>query len=132
MHTDALDEPLIAGIADRLRGVLQHRPAFCAAIANEIGIPTSQIDQLFHCEHELIDAELLIDVIAIVVQDDAIDPHWLLTGEYDLDTHRAALALVEDNSTVRATRSELRSLVCREWTKQQISAMPPLQFRRAS
>lgn len=132
MHTKAQDESLIAGVADRLRRVLEHRPGFCASIAQELGIASSQIKGLCFGRDRRIDEGLVIDLVAIVVRDDAIDPHWLLTGEYDLDTHRAALALVENGLTRHRARCELRCFVNREWTKQQASTIAPLELSRAS
>ena len=32
-----------------------------------------------------------LDALAAIVNHYGVDPHWLLTGEYDLHTHRAAL-----------------------------------------
>ena len=51
----------------------------------------------------LVDTSFLIDLVAALVQDCAIDPKWLLTGEYDGAAHRRALLLGEDRS-IRGTR----------------------------
>ena len=54
--------------------------------------------QLVENRDGVIDAPLLLDVVAALVREFAIDPHWLLRGSYDESVHREALMLRKDNS----------------------------------
>ena len=49
-----------------------------------------------------IDRWFLIDVLAALVSELAIDPQWLITGQYDSTIHRRALSLGEDPSAAGA------------------------------
>ncbi|HEY2379217.1 MAG TPA: hypothetical protein VGH98_24765 [Gemmatimonadaceae bacterium] len=51
----------------------------------------------------------MLDVVAAVVQEYAVDPMWLLTGQYDGAAHRNALLLGEDRG--KPGRQILRDMV---------------------
>jgi hypothetical protein len=135
METSA-NEPTISAIADRLRTVFVNRPGghehTLSQLGEELGAPVARIQALLRDRNALIDPVLLIDLVAVAVRDDAVDPHWLLTGDYDLDTHHCALALVEEQGSRSVVDSALRTFVTREWTSLQMSLTPPLQFSRAT
>lgn len=136
MLTYCGNEPFIADIADRLRGLLMggthpHDSKLNRA-AQELGVSASQIEALLNDRPALIDVGLLIDLVVVVVRDQAVDPRWLLTGEYDVATHQAALAVAEETSSRSAVESEIRSIVRHQWRLQQERLTPDLQFSFAS
>jgi hypothetical protein len=132
METSTENEPTIAAIADRLRSVLLRRPSGNAdkmsQAGEELGVSFSQIEDLLHRRDKLFDPGLLVDLVAIVVRDDAVDPTWLLTGGYDRETHQGALALAEENGGRPLRDSALRSFVNQQWGALRNSLRAPLQF----
>lgn len=76
------------GIAARLRGLLAGQDSGdLAATAKRLGVEElslrMSIDEL--------SPHPTVDVLAAVVHEYAVDPSWLLTGNYSASTHRAAL-----------------------------------------
>jgi len=53
-----------------------------------------------------IDTRFLIDALAALVRELAVDPQWLITGQYDSTTHSRALSLGEDRSAAGARALE--------------------------
>lgn len=45
---------------------------------------------------------MLIDVVTAFVNEFAVDPEWLLTGDYNATTHREALMIGEDRTPAGA------------------------------
>jgi len=47
-----------------------------------------------------------VEVVAAFVREFAVDPQWILTGQYDANTHRQSLLIGEDGTAigVRALR----------------------------
>jgi len=82
------------GIAARIRGLIGGQDAgdveVCARRlgVDEVGLRMS-IDDLA--------PNPTVDVIGAIVLTYAVDPHWLLTGDYDSSTHRTSL---EDSQSV--------------------------------
>jgi hypothetical protein len=49
------------------------------------------LQRLLNDRERAIDTGILIDVVAALVREFAVDPQWLLTGQYDSATHCASL-----------------------------------------
>lgn len=60
------------------------------------------------------------ETIAAMVRVYGVDPHWLVTGEYDARVHRAAMEIAEKGSA-----EELEKLLRRELTSLTSSQEPP-------
>jgi hypothetical protein len=60
-----------------------------------------------------LDIGSIIDLIAAVVREFAVDPRWLLTGKYDGAVHRRALLLGENRTP--AGERELREFVEKQY-----------------
>jgi hypothetical protein len=114
------NEPLINAIADRIRAVLSRQsPAMRDALACELDVSPNDLRRLIDDRDGTIDPGFLIDAIAALVRECAVDPQWLLTGEYDSTTHCQALLLREDpgqatnalREFVRARYLELRQRI---------------------
>ena len=132
METSIQNEPTIAAIADRLRSVLLKRSCTNAdslsRLGEELGVSVARVDELLHERDLLIDPGLLVDLVAIVVRDEAVDPSWLLTGAYDRGTHQGALVLAEENPGSSLRDSALRTFVNQQWRSLRNSQRAPLQF----
>jgi len=74
-----------------------------------------------------IDAWFVVDVVAAFVREFAVDPQWLLTGNYDGVIHRHALILGEDHSAVgaRTLREFIRQQYERHRNGVQFPSGPP-------
>jgi len=135
METRTENEPSIAAIADRLRSVLLTRPVARAErlsqLGDELGVSVAQVEELLHHQDKLIDPALLVDLVAAVVRDEAVDPSWLLTGDYDYAIHKGALALAEETMGSPLAGSALRTFVSEQWRSLRASWETPLQFSRA-
>jgi len=79
----------------------------------------------------VIDFNFLIDVLAAFVREFAVDPLWLLIGQYDATTHREALLLGEDQSTAgaRSLREFVRRLYDKLRSSVDFSTMAPRALR---
>lgn len=75
-------------IAARLRGILAGQDfGVIEVTARRLGV--SEVSLRLSIDD--VDPYPTIDIIVAVVRHYAIDPTWLLTGEYDATTHRAAI-----------------------------------------
>jgi hypothetical protein len=111
-----LNDPFVEAIAKRARSVIARHPASClSAIAETLSLPPDTLQRFVDGRDRVIDTSLLIDVIAALVQECAIDPKWLLTGDCDGAMHRRALVLGEDRS--RAGTRALREFVYGEYRR---------------
>ena len=63
-----------------------------------------------------IDTAFLIDVLGAFVRILALDPHWLLTGEYDANSHRRVLELIE-------ARGHAAERVVRQWLVEHVQRL---------
>jgi hypothetical protein len=68
------------------------------AFANTLAVSPAGFRAFISEQDPVIDALFLIDVVAAFVREFAVDPRWLLIGQYDARTHREALLLGEDQS----------------------------------
>ncbi len=75
-----------------------------------------------------IDIGVLIDVVAALVREFAVDPQWLLTGQYDSAIHRQALQLGEErtNESYGAVRDLVRDQFQR--LRESFRLLPPPPF----
>jgi hypothetical protein len=91
-----VNDPFIQAIAGRVRSVLADEPqqSIDLLVATLRASPDA-VRSLVEGS-STIDVALLIDVVAALVRGFAIDPQWLLTGQYDPTVHRRALLLAED------------------------------------
>ena len=84
-------------IMERIRAVLSRQPGHSVRVAaDSLNIPAIDLARLLDKRDRVADRDLMIDVIAALVHEAAIDAHWLLTGEYDGAMHRQALLLGEE------------------------------------
>lgn len=116
MQFSFLNDPVVEAIAKRARSVVARQPGSCLdAVAETLRVPRESLTRLLDPRERVIDTSLLIDVVAALVREFAIDPKWLLTGEYDGAVHRHALMLGEDRSS-RGIRA-IRELVYDEYRR---------------
>lgn len=94
------NDPLIVSIAERVRAVVrraQHQGV--DALAPTLSLDREALRALVEETESAIDAAFLIDAVAALVREWAVDPHWLLTGNYSGSLHREALLLGEDRTS---------------------------------
>lgn len=97
------NEPFIDSIVGRIRDVIARQSVESLdAFAATLLIAPADFRALINDRENVIDALFLIDVVAAFVQEFAIDPEWLLTGEYNATTHREALTLAESRTPAGA------------------------------
>jgi plasmid maintenance system antidote protein VapI len=103
-----VNDPLISGIMDRIRSLLVHEPAQTLdVLAATLHLERDAFQKLVNDRESIVDAALLIDVIAALVREFGVDPEWLLTGRYNVSIHREALALGADRSEDGARAMQL-------------------------
>jgi hypothetical protein len=94
-----LNEPFTDAIAERLRDVLPQQPGHALNdLASMLILPPDAFRHLVEDKAAQIDTSFLIDVVAAFVREFAVDPQWLLVGQYDSTTHRSALKLGENRT----------------------------------
>jgi hypothetical protein len=100
-------------IAARLRGLLsgQGEPQ---ALAARLRVDETALRMSI----DLVSPYPTLDVIAAVVREYAVDPNWLITGEYDSGSHRAA---------IEAATAEMPAVV--NGVVQRITNTPPHNLR---
>ncbi len=87
-------------VAARLRGLLSGQDAgVVGGTASRLGV--SEVALRMSVDET--DPHPTFEVLKAVVRDYAVDPTWLVKGEYDADTHRRAL---EDDATIARVLSE--------------------------
>lgn len=88
----------VVAITKRIRAVVSRQSGhdLCVA-ADSLRLPALDLARLLDAP-ALADQALMIDVITALAYEAAIDPQWLLTGEYDGALHRHVLTLGEDRS----------------------------------
>ena len=106
------NDPYIEAIAQRVRAVVRQPGHALDVVARSLDVPFPEFRRLIEAPDRAIDTAFLIDVLGALVRVFALDPKWLLTGEYDPGMHRRALALTEANPHV-AERT------VREWVREQ-------------
>lgn len=79
------------------------------AAAAKLCVPADDLRVLIDGPRSSVGLEFTLDVVAALVHEYAIDPKWLLTGQYDGGMHREALMLGEDRS--REGRQRVRDFV---------------------
>lgn len=92
-----LNDPFIEAIAERIRAVVGRQPFTVTVLARILDVSPDALSRLIEPQR-VIDPALVTDVVAALVGEFAVDPHWLLTGEYDGAVHRHALLLGEDRT----------------------------------
>ena len=104
------DAPFIEAVADRIRAVVCREPRHTLdATADRLCVSVEELRTLLVDNARHADLRVVLDVAAALVHEYAIDPKWLLTGQYDGTMHRQALILGEDRS--RVGREKVRELV---------------------
>ena len=110
------DDFEIESIIERIRAVVLRQPGHNVRVAADtLHIPATDLARLLDKGDRVRDRALVIDVIAALVHEAAVDPHWLLTGEYDGAMHRQVLLLGEDRSA--KGRSVVRDLVEQQYRR---------------
>ena len=107
-----INDPYIEAIAQRVRTVVRQPGHDLDHVAQSLAVPAPELRRLVEAPDRAIDSAFLIDVLGALVRVFALDPKWLLTGEYDAGAHRRALELTEANPQV-AERT------VREWVREQ-------------
>ncbi|MFL5612411.1 MAG: hypothetical protein ACJ796_01970 [Gemmatimonadaceae bacterium] len=105
------NDPIIEAIAERVRAVLARQPGHTPDdVASMLHLEPDALRRLVEQREDTLDTAFLIETVAAVVREFAVDPQWLLTGEYDGNAHRHALALGQDRSNEghRALRDFVR------------------------
>jgi hypothetical protein len=107
-----VNDPFIQAIVERIRAVVSRQSADALeAFAKTLGVSPTGFRAFIGEQDHVIDVLFLIDVVAAFARELAVDPQWLLIGQYDATTHREALLLGEDRSTAGA--GSLREFVHR-------------------
>jgi hypothetical protein len=89
----------IEAIAERVRGVLSRQPdRSLDELASILHVSSDGLRLLIEEREHTIDAAFLVETVAALVREFAVDPQWLLTGRYDANAHRRALTLGEDRT----------------------------------
>jgi hypothetical protein len=107
-----LNDPYIEAIAQRVRTVVRQPGYALDVLARTLDLPYPELRRLIEEPDRMIDTPFLLDALSALVRVFALDPKWLLTGEYDAAVHRRALELTEANPRV-AERT------VREWLREQ-------------
>jgi hypothetical protein len=93
-------------IAERIRGIIGGQDAgIIEATARRLSVSEVAL-RMSVDEHE---PHPTIEVIAAVVREHGVDPSWLISGQYDSATHRAALG-----EEAALSRAELVRLVANQ------------------
>lgn len=79
------------------------------AVADRLCVHADDLRLLIDEKSAGVSLEFTLDVVAALVHEYAIDPNWLLTGQYEGAKHRHALMLGEDRT--RTGRQSIRDLV---------------------
>lgn len=115
-------EPRETGsVRERIRAVVARQSGhnLCAA-AEYLNLPALDLARLLDCA-DVPDRAFLIDAITALAYDAGVDPHWLLTGQYDGAMHRHVLLLGEDR-TARG-RAAVRNFVDQQFRRLRREAM---------
>jgi hypothetical protein len=122
------NDPFIEAVAERLRAVIARQPGYhLDEIASILRVSRDALQHLLNDRERAIDTGILIDVVAALVREFAVDPQWLLTGQYDSATHRQALLLGEEhtNDSCHAVREFVREQFQRLRESLRFQAPPP-------
>jgi hypothetical protein len=85
---------------------LVRQPGFRApSFAESAGVTELELSAVLSAERTFADPLTLIDVIVEVVRQYGVDANWILTGEYDLASHR------ELDAQGSMSRSQVRMLL---------------------
>lgn len=106
------NDPYVEAIAHRVRTVVRQPGHALDVVARRLDLPEPEFRRLVEEPDRTIDTGFLIDVLGALVRVFALDPKWLLTGEYDAAVHRRALELTEANPHVAEG-------TVREWVREQ-------------
>src|SRR5262245_14309709 len=97
------NDSFVAAIAARIRSVTARQQGHAFdALAVVLSVDGPAFCALIDEHERAIDVAFLIDVVSALVREFAVDPHWLLSGQYDSRAHRQALLLGADRSTAGA------------------------------
>jgi hypothetical protein len=116
LRSERADTLFIEAAADRVRAVICRDPHHTLdAVAVKLCVPTQELRALIDDKGSSSGLDFVLDVLAALVHEYAIDPKWLLTGQYDGEMHRQALLLGEDRR--RAGRQNIRDFVQAQYEK---------------
>ena len=100
----------IDAVAERIRAVICRDPHHTLdAAATKLCVPAEDLRALIDEKGSHATIDFTLDVVTALVHEYAIDPKWLLTGQYDGAMHRQALLFGEDRT--RAGRQNIRHFV---------------------
>jgi hypothetical protein len=102
-------DQLLRAIVERICAIVGRLPRDRAALADVLGISEDDLRRLDEPQRQP-NATVVVDLVAALVREFAVDPQWLLSGQYDATVHRKALALGEDpsNDGTRAIQQLVR------------------------
>lgn len=101
-------DPFLHAIVERICAIIGRLPHDVAALAQVLGVAEEDLRRLDDPEYRP-DSAVVIELVAALVREFAVDPQWLLSGQYDAAVHRRALGLGEDRSNHGAR--EIQQLV---------------------
>jgi hypothetical protein len=111
----------IGSARERIRAVVGRQSGDdLSRAADSLKLPALDLARLLN-DREAPDRALLIDAITALAFESGVDPHWLLTGEYDGAMHRHVLLLGEDR-TARG-RAAVRNFVDQQFRRLRREAM---------
>ena len=115
------EDRAIGAITERIQTVMARQAGhgLCLA-ATSLKLPALDLARFLDSPVHA-DRALVIDVITALVYEAGIDPHWLLTGEYDGAVHRQVLTLGEDRSA--QGRTAVHDFVQRQYQRIRRDAM---------
>jgi hypothetical protein len=98
-----VNEPYIEAIVERIRAVVSRQSAGALdAFAATLGVAPEAFNVFINERDRVIEPLFLIDIVAAFAGEFAVDPQWILTGQYDGNTRRQALLIGEDRTAIGA------------------------------
>ena len=114
MTVPPTNDPDIGAIAARIRAIVSSEPQRALdLLAAALHASPDTFRQVVENRDGAIDSTLLIDVVAALIRELAVDPHWLLFGSNNPDAHQKALTLRQDRTEkgAEALRNFVRDLL---------------------
>jgi len=120
----------IGSVRERIRAVVARQSGQNLLVAaDSLKLPALDLARLLD-SREVADKELLIDAITAHAYEAAVDPQWLLTGDYDGAVHRQVLLLGEDRTA--QGRAAVRDFIDQQFRRLHRDAMFAWWPRRKS
>lgn len=106
----------IDAVAERIRAVICRDPYHTLdAAAAKLCVSAEDLRALIDDKASSVGIDFTLDVVTALVHEYAIDPRWLVSGQYDGAMHRQALLLGEDRT--KAGRQTIRDFVQAQYNR---------------